>query len=133
MEMEPQNERLNPFPHDTRVDVFVYGTLLPGECNHRYLRNAVFVADDAVENAELFNEGSYPLLRPGTGTVYGKLYRVPAVDLDALDELEEHPNFFYRCLLRLVSDRIAWVYVGPEDYAQQLPKIPSGCWWERGI
>ncbi|MDY6783737.1 MAG: gamma-glutamylcyclotransferase family protein [Cyanobacteriota bacterium] len=130
--MEQQNKRLNITVSDgTWVDIFVYGTLLPGECNHRYLANSVFVADDAVEDAELFDEGSYPLLRPGTGTVYGKLYRVPKVNLAVLDELEEHPDFFYRCLMRLASDRIAWVYVGPEDYAKRFPKILGGCWWRR--
>jgi gamma-glutamylaminecyclotransferase len=113
------------------VNVFVYGTLLPNECNHHYLANAVFVADDAVENAELFNEGSYPMLRPGMGRVYGQLYRVPLADLESLDELEEHPDFFDRQFIRLASGQEAWVYFGPEEFAQQFPKIPSGCWRDR--
>lgn len=116
---------------NTWVDVLAYGTLLPDECNHFYLAKAVFVADDAVGNAELFNEGSYPMLRPGTGKVYGKHYRVPLVEMESLDELEEHPDFFYRQLICLESGKKAWVYFGPEEYARQFPKIPSGCWRDR--
>ncbi|MBD2576750.1 gamma-glutamylcyclotransferase family protein [Oscillatoria sp. FACHB-1406] len=113
------------------IDIFVYGTLLPGECNHFYLARSSLIADDAIDNAELFNCGAYPMLRPGSGKVYGKCYRVPLTDLGAIDELEEHPNFYYRQWVQLASGRETWTYFGPEKEAQQYPKIPSGSWQDR--
>lgn len=111
--------------------VFVYGTLLPGESNRDYMKNAAFITDDALENAILYNCGPYPMLLPGSGIVYGQVYQVPLFDLPALDALEGHPNHYYREIVTLQSGISAWVYFGREQYVKSCQLIVSGRWRDR--
>jgi gamma-glutamylcyclotransferase (GGCT)/AIG2-like uncharacterized protein YtfP len=124
-------ETLKHLLTSTYAEIFVYGTLLPGESNRHYMNNAHLVADDALENAQLYNCGPYPMLLPGRGTVYGQVYRVPLMDIPALDALEDHPNYYYRQIVTLQSDREAWVYFGREQYVTACALIVSGRWRDR--
>ncbi|MEC4803759.1 MAG: gamma-glutamylcyclotransferase family protein [Jaaginema sp. PMC 1079.18] len=111
--------------------VFVYGTLLSGESNCHYLKNAAFVAEDILENALLYNCGPYPMLLPGAGRVHGQVYHVPLCDLPALDALEGHPHHYYRQIIALHSGTSAWVYFGREQYVTSCQLIVSGRWRDR--
>ncbi|MHC1790129.1 gamma-glutamylcyclotransferase family protein [Solidesulfovibrio sp.] len=98
-------------------DVFVYGTLRRGFCNHRYLGDSVCcgpartVAAYGLSVADgipylTVDEARYP--------VAGEVYRVDARTLAALDALEEHPHVYERRLAPVRMDagetRPAWIY-----------------------
>ncbi|MEC4892193.1 MAG: gamma-glutamylcyclotransferase family protein [Oscillatoria sp. PMC 1051.18] len=117
--------------NDYRVNVFVYGTLLPGEINHYLMAGSVFLADDSLANAELYNASKYPILIIGKGVVHGKHYQVPLKNMEALDKLEEHPNYYCREILTLTSGKQAWVYLGKKSLVRDLPRITSGNWYKR--
>ncbi|GBF77580.1 putative gamma-glutamylcyclotransferase [Paenibacillus sp. 598K] len=78
--------------------VFVYGTLLSGECNHRpYLAASKRVGGPARLAAQLWDTGhSYPAvvmdasIRDAARFVRGELYRVTRQTLTRLDELEDY-------------------------------------------
>jgi gamma-glutamylaminecyclotransferase len=111
--------------------VFVYGTLLAGEANHHWLGDAEFLGADVIAGAELLDLGEYPMLRPGTNTVYGEVYGVSSEILAKLDELEEQPIVYRRQQNKLCSGRLAWVYWGQPAYAVGYPGINSGSWRDR--
>ncbi|MBC7171469.1 MAG: gamma-glutamylcyclotransferase, partial [Polyangiaceae bacterium] len=69
------------------VRVFVYGTLLAGEPNHRMLAGARLVAEARTEPAfELRDLGPFPgLVRGGAHVVVGEVYEVDGSTLVALD------------------------------------------------
>ena len=70
--------------------VFVYGTLLAGEPNHRLLTGARLVAEARTKPAfELRDLGAFPgLVRGGQHAVAGEVYEVDVATLAALDRLE---------------------------------------------
>ena len=101
----------------TRWDVFVYGTLRRGFCNHRYLRGAVLLgAGRTAKPYGLYLEAGIPYLLEAEARypVVGELYQVGAAVLAGLDRLEEHPHVYERRLAEIVMDdgqtRPAWIY-----------------------
>ncbi len=112
------------------VNVFVYGSLMTYGANHKLLETAEFLSTDALDDAELVDLTTHPMLISGLGigTVYGECYRVSLDTLQVLDRLEGHPNYYQRRLLRLRSGREAMVYTGDAEKAQGKPRISSGRW-----
>jgi gamma-glutamylcyclotransferase (GGCT)/AIG2-like uncharacterized protein YtfP len=98
-------------------DVFVYGTLRQGFCNHHYLRRAVRLGSGRTRDGHaLYLFGGIPYLvrdEPGEPVV-GELYRVTAGILAGLDRLEEHPHVYRREPAPIVLDdgrsALAWIY-----------------------
>jgi gamma-glutamylcyclotransferase (GGCT)/AIG2-like uncharacterized protein YtfP len=96
-----------------RERVFVYGTLMRGEANHRWLAGARLLAGAARTAAcyELHDLGAFPALAlDGADAVAGELYEVDAHDLDRLDELEGHPAYYVRSAVRLHDGSTAVAY-----------------------
>ncbi|MEZ4323566.1 MAG: gamma-glutamylcyclotransferase family protein, partial [Polyangiales bacterium] len=83
--------------------VFVYGTLLAGEPNHRVLAGARLVANARTQPAfELRDLGPFPgLVSGGAHAVAGEVYEVDEATLAALDRLEGHPRFYRRTRIAL--------------------------------
>jgi gamma-glutamylcyclotransferase (GGCT)/AIG2-like uncharacterized protein YtfP len=90
------------------VNVFVYGSLMEHGTNHKLLEASEFLSTDAVDDAELVDLITHPMLIPGIGTVYGECYRVSLDTLDVLDRLEGHPNYYQRRSLRLKAAARLW-------------------------
>ncbi len=109
-------------------DIFVYGTLLEGESNHKLLVDAEFLGVDRLTNAQLFDLGNYPMIVAGEGLVLGEVYRISPAILQKLDILEEHPDYYQRSLVALQSSRIALVYWGRTDLVIGCSVITSGSW-----
>ena len=115
-------------------DVFVYGTLRRGFCNHRYLRGSVLLgAGRTARPYGLYLKAGIPYLMANEARypVVGELYRVDAATLAGLDRLEEHPHVYERRPADIILDsgetRPAWIYfarracglaVGAGDFAQ---------------
>ena len=110
--------------------VFVYGTLLAGEPNHRLLRTASFEGPARTADAfALFDLGAFPgIVRSETGVVHGEVYRVDDRTLVALDRLEGHPDFYVRTLIGLEDGREVWAYLLDEERVRGRALIPSGRW-----
>jgi gamma-glutamylcyclotransferase (GGCT)/AIG2-like uncharacterized protein YtfP len=111
-----------------RHRVFVYGTLLSGEVNHRLLAGAELLGPHRTEPCfTLFRLGAYPgLARGGTTAVVGEVYRVDAAGLARLDRLEECPRLYDRVLIPTPYGR-AWVYVY-RGRINDRPVVRSGDW-----
>ena len=110
--------------------VFVYGTLMTGEPNHRLLVHAQRVGQASTEPAyHLVDLGAFPALVPGGQTaVAGEVYSVDGPTLAALDRLEGHPRFYRRTPITLASGRKALAYLQAPEQTQGHPRITSGDW-----
>lgn len=75
------------------TQVFVYGTLKPGECNYqRYCQSYVVNTQNAIALGQLFQlPMGYPAMVPGEGVVQGVILSFSDVSiLQALDQLENY-------------------------------------------
>lgn len=95
-----------------RQRVFVYGTLLRGECNHHLLAGAEYLGPHRTQPGfALVLLGSYPgLIRGGQDAVYGEVYAVDRLILARLDQLEAYPIEYDRQLIPTPYGS-AWVYL----------------------
>ena len=112
--------------------VFVYGTLLSGEPNHRVLTGARFLGPARTVPAfELASLGPYPALVPGGDVaVVGELYEVDDAGLARLDWLEGYPELYDRQEIALTDGTRAIAYLQRPAQAEGLPRIGSGDWRE---
>lgn len=113
--------------------VFVYGTLLSGESNHRLLsRSAPAGAARTAARYELADLGGYPAMIAGGATaVCGELWEVDDDTLSRLDELEGHPGFYERQMVQLDDGRSALAYLPQPEQTRGCPRIASGDWRRR--
>jgi gamma-glutamylcyclotransferase (GGCT)/AIG2-like uncharacterized protein YtfP len=113
--------------------IFVYGTLMRGESNHRLLAGARLLA--LVRTAPrytLVSLGGFPgLIEGGRTSVVGEVYALTGdAMLAALDRLEGHPRFYERKLVTLARpglDGSVEGYVLPPSYRDE-ERIDSGDW-----
>ena len=117
------------------VHIIAYGTLMTGERNHRFCRNAVGIRPCTVRGI-LYDTGwGFPAFAPGeTGTVRAELIEIPAADWPAMDRLEGYPDLYGRrripAALEDGSTVEAWVYV-MNTLPGQAKVIASGDWKNR--
>ncbi|NVJ28594.1 gamma-glutamylcyclotransferase [Myxococcus sp. AM011] len=110
--------------------VFVYGTLLSGEPNHRLLCGARLVGlARTLPRFTLYDYGPFPALASrGKHAVEGEMYEVDALMLAALDRLEGHPRFYQRTSIALDGAGRVEAYLFPKGRLAGRPIIESGCW-----
>jgi gamma-glutamylcyclotransferase (GGCT)/AIG2-like uncharacterized protein YtfP len=116
------------------VKLFVYGSLLSGEDNHRHLARCKFVGERRTVAAyTLIDLGGYPALLPeGTTSVFGEIYEVDPETLSSLDAFEGHPVVYRRDPIRLIDGETASAYVlRQRRLALGRPVIASGDWRRR--
>jgi gamma-glutamylcyclotransferase (GGCT)/AIG2-like uncharacterized protein YtfP len=113
------------------MKVFVYGTLLTGESNHRLLARARLLGEWATPpRFTLYDFGPYPILcTRGTQSVAGEVYGIDQAILKQLDVLEDYPEHYDR-------DRINTPWGPAWFYFQRRPParcrvIPAGDWRRR--
>jgi len=113
--------------------VFVYGTLLAGEPNHRLLADARLVGSArTMPRFALASLGFCPaLVDGGASVVAGEVYEVDAPTLARLDVLEGHPRFYRRRRIALGDGTHADTYVLSPEQAAGRPIIGSGDWRTR--
>ncbi|MFF2198346.1 gamma-glutamylcyclotransferase family protein [Streptomyces sp. NPDC058157] len=131
---------------------FVYGTLRPGEANHRLFLYGRTTAEEPARlpGATLYEGPGYPYAVERAGSVIAGELITPAAGaygelLDALDLLEEYegpgsPGNVYDRVTREVvrgdGSRVrAWVYLAAAPLAARLSvsgrEIPGGDWLRR--
>jgi gamma-glutamylaminecyclotransferase len=112
--------------------VFVYGTLMRGECNHHWMYGARFLGKArSVPQFSLWSLGAYPVLcTGGHGRIHGEVYRVGKKKLQQLDLLEECPRYYRRGRLT-TRFGLAWFYYQSVPPAGSCP-LPAGNWRRRG-
>lgn len=110
--------------------VFVYGTLLSGDPNHRLLRGARLVGQARTQpRFTLYDYGPFPTLADGgQHTVEGEVYEVDAPMLAALDRLEGHPHFYQRSPITLDCGSRVEAYLFPKARLAGCLTIASGSW-----
>jgi gamma-glutamylaminecyclotransferase len=114
----------------TRTRIFVYGTLLRGERNHRWIARSTFDGEARTKPAfTLYDLGAYPaLVAGGQHTVAGEVYEVDEGTLAELDRLEGHPRFYQRTPIRLADDSLVLTYLLQPAQVEGSSLIVSGRW-----
>lgn len=117
--------------------VFVYGTLRKGEANAYLLNGATCIENEAWTYGSLFdtNEGYPAMDLPSNQKVFGEVYEVDDVTLQALDELEEYTgnpkeDAYDRRMQKIYTNEKAieaYVYTAQKQEILQSP-IVSGDW-----
>lgn len=116
-----------------KINVFVYGTLLEGEYNHRRLEGATKQGNTTVVGFQMYSLGAYPAcIRTDISEheVIGEVWNVTDEILKGLDRLEGYPHFYDRVLIDTPWGA-TWMYYMSENklrYSAEL--IPSGSWRE---
>lgn len=111
-----------------RHRVFVYGTLLRGEINHRLLGDAEFLGPHRTAPCfGLYLLGAYPgAVRGGGDAIHGEIYAVDGAGLRRLDRLEEYPRLYDRQRLPSPHGQV-WIYLYRGSLVDR-PRIPHGDW-----
>lgn len=113
--------------------VFVYGTLMRGEANHRVLGTCAelgYKGQARVLGAQLFDLGPYPaavLTHDTTDEIYGELYSVTPETLRRLDRLEGVPDLYQRVKVQ-ASGHTAYMYVMLDCLPRRAQKLHLGDW-----
>ena len=116
------------------VKLIVYGTLMSGESNHRFCRNAVSITPCTVTGT-LYDTGyGFPAFVPeGENTVAAELIEIPFEDWEAVDRLEGYPRLYDRLMFPAKiadgTDTTGWVYV-MHNLPEMAQVIESGSWKE---
>ena len=116
------------------VKLIVYGTLMSGESNHRFCRNAVSITPCTVTGT-LYDTGyGFPAFMPeGDGVVKAELIEIPLADWADVDHLEGYPRLYDRQLLQATladgGEATGWVYIMTE-LPDGAKVIESGSWKE---
>ncbi len=123
-------------PSHEQYNVFVYGSLLPDLHNHWLISNAKFLGYHKTQpNFDMFSLGHFPAVCDGGHTaIHGALYRVNRATRDNLDLLEQHPIWYRREQVELLTNRptLAWIYLMSREEAEitagWAKSVPSGDW-----
>ena len=116
------------------VKLIVYGTLMSGERNHRFCRNAVNITPCTITGT-LYDTGyGFPAFVPkGENTVAAELIEIPFEDWEAVDRLEGYPRLYDRLMFPAKftdgTDTTGWVYV-MHNLPEMAQVIERGSWKE---
>ena len=116
------------------VKLIVYGTLMSGERNHGFCRNAVSITPCTITGT-LYDTGyGFPAFVPeGENMVAAELIEIPFEDWEAVDRLEGYPRLYDRLMFPAMladgTDTTGWVYV-MHNLPEMAQVIESGDWKE---
>ena len=80
------------------TNLFVYGTLMPGESNYRQIEDFVIDHKPGTIDGVLVDLGAYPALVPGGGHVRGVMLRMIGGALEITDRIEGYQPDREHCL-----------------------------------
>ena len=114
------------------VKLIVYGTLLSGERNHHFCRNAVKITPCTVIGT-LYDTGcGFPAFQmEGNTSVKAELIEIPIADWASVDRLEGYPRLYDRqlisCTLADGTTDTGWIYI-INNLPPMAKVIKSGDW-----
>jgi gamma-glutamylcyclotransferase (GGCT)/AIG2-like uncharacterized protein YtfP len=117
------------------VSVFVYGTLLVGESNHRVAKPYLKDVQPGKVKGRLYSVGAFPALvldEDKGREIEGEWFTVAEEGLAAMDWLEGYrgpgmANFYDRVWVKdMENNREGWVYVWNDSKGR--PEIECGSW-----
>ena len=121
---------------DMTTNLFVYGTLMPGETNYRQIEDLVIDHKKGTIEGDLVDLGAFPSLLPGDGIVKGVMLQMDAQALKTTDNIEGyHPERRHSLYVRKeVSVRfeggqeaVAWTYFfGSQESISDCPRLVIG-------
>ncbi len=109
--------------------LFVYGSLMKGLGNHRYLAASTFARSARTcASFTLLDLGHFPaMIRAGSTRVCGEVYSIDDLTLAALDRLEGHPTLYRRTEITLEDGARVSTYLLQARHPNRAP-IVSGDW-----
>jgi gamma-glutamylcyclotransferase (GGCT)/AIG2-like uncharacterized protein YtfP len=115
------------------TNLFVYGTLMPGESNFRQIEKYVIDQQPGTIEGILVDLGAYPALLEGNGVVKGVVLEIDADALEITDRIEGYHPERNRCLylreevvvqLESNEDVAAWTYLfAKPDAITDCPRL----------
>jgi gamma-glutamylcyclotransferase (GGCT)/AIG2-like uncharacterized protein YtfP len=117
-------EALKGFPIEEGSLVFVYGTLMKGQRNHKaYLSHSKFITKGVVVGYTMYDLGSFPGIKKSKkGVVEGEVYKVDQVTLKALDHLEGEGTLYVRDTAKVIGNGMTLNNVYLYLYNQSVSK-----------
>lgn len=81
---------------DPKVEIFVYGTLLRGNCNHeRFLSGSKYLGEGRLSGYALYDLGSYPgVKQKEEDAVKGEVYAIDSETLERINRLEGEGSLY---------------------------------------
>lgn len=118
--------------------IFVYGTLLKGEGNHRLITSQQFEGEGYIRGFNLYDLGYYPGIRPSghpEHVVYGEAYLIDDRTLEKVNELEGEGSLYLLQYTDVtMGDKTVTAGVYVYNYlCRKSSRIHSGCWKQRKI
>jgi gamma-glutamylcyclotransferase (GGCT)/AIG2-like uncharacterized protein YtfP len=116
------------------VKLIVYGTLMSGERNHKFCKNALSIEPCTVTGT-LYDTGcGFPAFQPeGENTIHTELIEIPLRDWFTIDRLEGYPKLYDRqlftCTLADGTTDSGWIYI-MHTLPTAASVIESGSWKE---
>lgn len=120
-------------PPDDQEPLFVYGTLMRGQSNHRHLASSALVGEAVTIDCFALYLDDLPMVseHDPVSPIHGELYRVSPATLATLDQLEGHPDVYRRSrvAVRVKGGSIidAWLYF----HLDPSGRIDFGGRWRR--
>lgn len=82
---------------ESKIKVFVYGTLMEGCWNHHYLDGQKYLGAARINGYALYQVSSFPgVVKHGQEEIQGELYQVDSAALVRLDQLEGEGRLYKR-------------------------------------
>lgn len=115
------------------IELFVYGSLLPGEADHELLAAAEHLGSATTQPAFYLVEltGFPALVSGGTTSVSGEVYRIDVGTLRRIDVRKEHPILFQRESIELSDGRFVAAYLMSLSQVRGRRRLKVGDWRKR--
>lgn len=112
----------------TGIRVFVYGSLKKGLGNHSVLESALLLGRCKIQGKfQMLDLRYYPglVFNPQAekdSAVLGEVYKITKEQLDVLDMIEGHPDYY--CRTKVITPwKGAWCYMLPQDYLGKVHPV----------
>lgn len=115
--------------------VFVYGTLLEGECREQSMKEISTSVERTKIRAKMFDVGSFPAIVSGVEEIVGELHTIKKSEsLNSLDRIEgfigyDDSSLYHRKII-FIDGKACWTYFW-NGSIENLTQIKSGDWKRR--
>ncbi len=117
---------------NSKIYVYVYGSLRKGQYNAYILKNAKYIKTTRLNGWDMFTRGFFPFLVEGEGSVTVELYEISRGIFDQLDLLESYPHHYQRKIVSDDEGNQGWLYYyenfESEYYLQKAIQVECGDW-----